>query len=176
VSVNWFGLHVRSNHEYLVALRLERAGIESFYPHLVHKSKDNKRDTELKFMPGYVFARFDIEEKTPVVEIEQVVSILGVGRHAIAIPDVEIAAVKLITSFPELNPSPCSYLAEGDRVRVLSGPLRDLEGYVCFVKNTRRLVISVTMMARSISAEVDGDSLALLERAEAPKKLEAISC
>jgi transcription antitermination factor NusG len=168
----WYALHVHSNFEGLVAMKLDGAGIESFYPHLDTKSKDGKRDTELRFMPGYVFSRFDLEEKTPVVAISQVVSILGAGRHAIPIPDEEIAAVKLITSFPSLA-QPCAYVFAGDRVRVRGGPLAGLEGYVAYSKNLVRVVVSVEMLHRSISAEVDADSLDLLERAETPKPMEA---
>jgi transcription antitermination factor NusG len=162
---SWYALHVHSNTESLVRDKLAICGIEGFYPHLAGKSRDGLRETELKFMPGYVFGRFAIEEKTPVVAINQVVSILGFGRHAIAIPDSEIAAVKLIVSFPSLAPEPCAYVAEGDRVRVRGGPLAGLEGYVCYMKNRTRVIVSVTMLARSISAEVDAVTLEMLEPA-----------
>ena len=70
------------------------------------------------------------------------VGILGFGDHAVSIPEVEIAAVKLIVSFPKLA-QPCAYVATGDRVRVRSGPLRGLEGYVCYLKSITRIIVSV---------------------------------
>ncbi len=167
--LNWYALHVRSNFEHLVALQLAGADIESFYPHLVERSKDQKRDIERKFFPGYVFGHFDLLEKTPVIAIPQVVSILGWGCHAAPIADEDIAAVKLIVSFPALAPLPCAYVSAGDRVRVRRGPLAGLEGYVCYSKSIARVIVSVPMLARSISAEVDADTLELLERAELPK-------
>lgn len=166
--LNWYALHVRSNFEHLVALQLAGADIESFYPHLVERSKDKKRDVDVKFMPGYVFGHFDLAAKTPVIAIPQVVSILGWGRHAAPVPDDEIAAVKRIVSFPALAPMPCAYVSAGDRVRVRGGPLAGLVGYVCYAKSVARVIVSVPMLARSISAEVDADSLELLERGELP--------
>jgi transcription antitermination factor NusG len=91
------------------------------------------------------------------------VGILGFGPRPVAIPDVEIEAVKLIVSFPK--PVPCAYVSAGDRVVVCRGPLRGLEGYVAYAKGVARVIVSVQMLARSISAEVDADSLELLERA-----------
>ena len=41
--------------------------------------------------------------------------------------------------------------------------------YVVYLKNTARVIVSVPMLARSISAEVDADSLEVLESAEPPR-------
>jgi transcription antitermination factor NusG len=165
--MNWYALHVRSNFEHLVADKLQYAGIETFYPFQLEMSRDKRREIEKKFMPGYVFAHFDLEDKTPVVAIPQVVSILGWGRHAVAIPDLEIEAVRKIVSLP-VDVKPCAYLAEGARVRVKWGPLAGLEGYVIRRKKTL-VVVSVTMLARSISAQVDPDSLEMIHAVELPK-------
>ena len=164
-NVSWFALSVHPQTESVVSRKLAGAGIDAFYPHVHTRSKDKRRDLETKFMPGYVFASFELADKTPVIAIVQVVGILGFGDHAVSIPEVEIAAVKLIVSFPKLA-QPCAYVATGDRVRVRSGPLRGLEGYVCYLKSITRIIVSVPMLARSISAEVDAQSLEVLERAD----------
>jgi len=161
----WYALHVRSQHEHLVSDQLFYAGIEALYPHVVGRSKDGRRDVETKFFPGYVFGHFDIDAKTPVMAIPQIVSILGWGTHAVAIPDFEIAAVRLIVEAPVfVAVTPCPYVAEGDRVRVLRGPLRGLEGYVAYSKTATRVIVSVSMLARSISVDVDTSYLHLIER------------
>jgi transcription antitermination factor NusG len=166
--VNWYALHVRSNNEHQVAEKLEYAGIEAFYPFKLEMSRDKRREIEKKFMPGYVFGRFSLQDKTPVVAIPQVVSILGWGRHAVAIPDFEIEAVRKIVSFPS-DVKACEYLAEGALVRVKWGALAGLEGYVIRAKKNQ-IVVSVTMLGRSISARVDPDSLEPFTRAvELPK-------
>lgn len=163
--MNWYALHVRSNFEKLVALQLERVGIEPFYPHLLVKSKDNRREVERKFFPGYVFGHFDFRDRQPVLEIPQVVKILGWdARHPVAIPDQEIEAVRTMVNAPVSNIEPYPYMSEGDRIQVAKGPLAGLDGFVVYVKNRARVVVSVTMLARSISAEVDAMDLTLVER------------
>jgi transcription antitermination factor NusG len=165
---SWYVLHVRPQSEGLVTERIESAGIEAFYPHVIPKRpKGHTRDSETKFMPGYVFSYFSLAERTPIIGIREVVSILGFGAHAVPVPLVEIAAVKLITKFPELA-MPCAFVHTGDRVQVAKGPLRGLEGFVVYSKSVTRVIVSVAMLGRSISAEVDTDTLEMLEPAAIP--------
>ncbi len=161
----WYALHVRANTERIVAQQMTSAGLDAFYPHVVQLSKDKRREIDKKFMPGYVFGEFDLVDKTPVVAIAQVVGILGWGSHPVAIPTFEIEAVRKIVSFPELA-KPSDFVSAGTRVRVRSGPLQDLEGYVVYVKNAARVVVSVTMLGRSVAADVDASALELLDPAE----------
>jgi transcription antitermination factor NusG len=163
--VNWYALHVQSCQERTVALKLERSAIESFYPHILKKSKDKRRDIEQKFMPGYVFAHFRLEERGPIVAIPQVVRILGWGNHAAAIPDSEVAAVRQILSFPKLV-MPSDFFTAGQRVRVKYGPLVGLEGLIVQRKKHCRIVVSIETVGRSIAAEVDADSLEFLAPAQ----------
>ena len=168
----WYALHCKPNSERIVAEKLGHERIEAFYPHSVQKSRDGYRSIELKFFPGYAFARFDLLHSRPaVVEIPQVVSILGWGRHPVAIPDFEVDAVRLIVNTPQVKAAAdCPFVTAGDRVRVTRGPLRDLEGFVVYTKGGARVIVSISMLARSISAEVDGDALELLDGREGLKK------
>jgi transcription antitermination factor NusG len=85
----------------------------------------------------------------------------------VAIPEVEIAAVRLMVSAPAVQSvAAAPYVATGDRVIVRRGPLAGLEGFVVYVpKGKPRVVVSVTMLGRSVSAEVDEDMIELLESA-----------
>ena len=88
-----------------------------------------------------------------------VISVLGFGNEPAPIPDEEIEAVSaaLCSGLPAV---PCAYLREGQRVRVTQGSLLGVEGILLKQKNQVRMVISVTMLQRSISVEIDSDWLA----------------
>ena len=76
------------------------------------------------------------------------------------IPESEIEAVRKIVRLPSVQPH--RFLNAGDRIRVRCGPLVGFEGYVVRRKNVAWVVVSVTMLERSISAQVDPNSLELL--------------
>jgi transcription antitermination factor NusG len=165
--MNWYALHCRANTERAIGRRLADDGIESYYPHLVIPAKHGRRETEKKFFPGYLFARFELEHRLPVSRLTQVVGILGWRNDPVVIPEQEIEAVRAMVTHSVKVPTICPYVAEGDKVTVQRGPLQGLTGYVVYSKNTARVVVSVQMLARSICAEVDIDTLALVERGKA---------
>ena len=55
----------------------------------------------------------------------------------------------------QLNAQPHPYLKVGRRVRVVSGPLTGLEGIIVRKKNHLRFVISLNLIMRSVSVELD---------------------
>ena len=71
------------------------------------------------------------------------------------VPDEEIEAVRRVadSGLPAL---PYPYLREGSRVRILRGPLADLEGILTRRKDDKGLlVLSVDLLCRSVAVEVD---------------------
>ena len=72
--------------------------------------------------------------------------------------DVEIEAVRAVLRSGLLAEA-CPYLREGQRVRIKNGSLHGVEGILVKKKGQYRVVVSVTMLQRSISIEIDGDRL-----------------
>jgi transcription antitermination factor NusG len=83
-----------------------------------------------------------------------VVLILGTGKTPEAIPDVQIAALQAIVK-SGLEAKPYPFLDVGERVRMEDGPLRGIEGIVVEVRTRARLILSIALLQRSISIEVD---------------------
>jgi transcription termination/antitermination protein NusG len=161
--MRWYALRVRAQCELRVREGLEALGIENYCPTYARDAKRTGRRIEHPYFPGYVFARFVFAERRPVIRIAQVVDVLGFGGHALAIPDQEIDAVKAVLE-AKVNAVPADAYKLGDRVAVRSGPLAGLEGFVVHLKNATRLVVTVGMLNRAISAEVDADSLEVILR------------
>jgi transcription antitermination factor NusG len=50
---------------------------------------------------------------------------------------------------------PWPFLKVGERVRIEAGPLRGLEGVLVEFKGNRRLILSVSLLQRSVAVEMD---------------------
>jgi hypothetical protein len=76
------------------------------------------------------------------------------GNGPIAVDENEIAALrKLVSSgFPR---QPWPYARVGQRVRIEHGALRGLEGILLAFRGVHRIVLSVTLLQRSVAAEID---------------------
>ena len=79
---------------------------------------------------------------------------MGVGRTPIPIDESEIAAIQAAIK-SGLPSQPWPFLQVGNRVRIEYGPLCGLEGILSGFRGHQRLVLSVTLLQRSIAVQVD---------------------
>lgn len=164
---NWYALQVRSHAEAIVESFLNSREVESFYPSYERKaasSNHRARVLRLPFFPGYVFGKFDINDRRPILEIPQIVRIVGIGTMPVEIAETEIESVRAVAARESLVGARTSeFFTEGRQVVVADGPLRGVRGRVDYTKNPTRIVVSIRMLCRAISAEVDASSLRILE-------------
>ncbi len=161
-DVRWFALAVVPRKEKVTAQTLRAKGYEDFLPMYAVKRRwsDRMKVVETPLFPGYVFCRFDAGTRLPILKIPTVMSVAGVGRTPEPIPDEEISALQVVCK-SGINAIPCLYLTAGAKVRILEGPLAGLEGILMEDKETR-LVLSVSLLQRSVSVEVDREWIAPL--------------
>lgn len=87
-----------------------------------------------------------------------VISVVGFGNEPAPITDRDIEAVHAILN-SGLAAEPCPFLREGQRVRVKSGSLEGVEGILTKKKSEWRMIISIEMLQRSISIEIDREAI-----------------
>jgi len=152
----WYGLRVRSKHENVVATVLIGKGYEPFLPsyRVRRRWTDRIKDTELPLFPGYVFCRMDLADRLPVLTATGVVGIVGIGKTPEPIEEREIAAIWAVMR-SGLPAMPWPFVQPGNSVRIDAGPLRGVQGVVESSDDHQRLVVSISLMQRSISVRLD---------------------
>jgi transcriptional antiterminator NusG len=103
--------------------------------------------------PGYVFCRFNRTELMPIITVPWVIDIVSRGRVPVPIDEDEMRGIRLLAD-SGLASEPCTYLSVGERVEVTEGPLEGVEGILIREKGHQRLVVSVSLLLRSVSVEV----------------------
>ena len=152
----WFALQVRSRWEGTTAGLLRGKGLETLLPTYTTKRKwsDRFKVVEAPLFPGYVFCRFDVHNRLPVLITPGVISVVGRGKTPIAVDDKEILSIQAaIGSGIHMEPWP--YLEIGERVRVKDDVLDGMEGILTNFRGSDRVVISVTLLRRSVALEID---------------------
>jgi len=152
----WYAVRVRSNFERNVSTVLDHKGVEQFLPTYVSRRvwTDRIKTLELPLFPGYVFCRIPLEERNRVVMIDGVVGFVGAGRQPIPITESEIHAIRTLAQ-SQVPAQPWPFLTVGQTVRICHGSLSGIEGILVRVKNSWRLVVSVTLLERSVAVEID---------------------
>jgi transcription antitermination factor NusG len=152
----WFALQVRSRYENIVAAGLGGKGYEWFLPTYWCRRRwsDRIKEIELPLFPGYLFCRFNPQDRLPILKTLGLISIVGIAKKPVPVDEVEIAAVRTLVS-SGLPHQPWPYLRIGQRVRIEQGALCGLEGILHSFRGRHRIVISVNLLQRSVAAEID---------------------
>jgi transcription antitermination factor NusG len=153
----WYVVVVRTNFERVTSLRFQEKGYDTFLPlyRAQRKWSDRRKEIEVPLFSGYTFCRFDAAHRLPILQTPGVVSIVGTkATGPIPVDENEIKAVRTMLD-SELPVGPWPFLREGNFVSVERGPLAGVEGIVVEVKSNFRLVVSVSLLQRSVFAEID---------------------
>lgn len=152
----WCAVYTRHQHERSIGEMLEAKGFEVFLPlyESTRRWKDRRKVLSLPLFPCYIFLRGAHERRLPVLSTPGVHMIISRGERVETIPEEEIEAIRRIVA-GQLDVEPHPFLRCGERVRVVRGSLEGVEGILTRKKNLYRLVLSVEMLAQSVSVEID---------------------
>jgi transcription antitermination factor NusG len=157
----WFAAYVRSRHEARTAQLLDQREIEFFLPQYKSERQwsDRKVELLLPLFPGYLFVRMTPHDKTRVLETPGVLYLVGASGRPEALEDAEIEHLKTALR-GHYDPRPCACVKAGDRVRVTAGPLQGTHGFMVREKNKNRVVVTLELIQRAMSVEVDMSAIA----------------
>jgi transcription antitermination factor NusG len=152
----WFALQVRTRWESSTAILLSGKGYETFLPIYKTKKRWNgrQREVDTALFPGYVFCKFDAQKRLPILVTPGVISVVGRGRIPLPVDDAEIASIQTVVS-SGLRVEPWPYLELGQKIRIENDALQGLEGILINFKGNHRIVVSVSLLRRSVALEID---------------------
>jgi transcription antitermination factor NusG len=172
----WFALTVKPQHERAVAGALKVKDLEEFLPLYRDRRRwsDRIKELELPLFPGYVFCRFDPCRKASVLATPGVRSVVSFGRTPVPLAESEIESIRaMIASGLPVGPWP--FLNTGQTVRIEHGPLCGLEGILVQLKDAWRVVVSVPLLQRSVSVELDRCMIVSVARARSVQSVSSQS-
>ena len=156
--LNWYALRIRSNFEKKAADSLQQRGLEGFLPSYKQRSywSDRVKWVDRPLFPGYVFCRFTMKDWLPVMQTPGVLDSVSFGGKPAPVDAGEMATlVELVKSPVPLFPR--AFLNVGQRVVIKRGPLSGLEGILERFDKECRIVVSVSLLQRSVSATIDAE-------------------
>jgi len=162
----WFVLQVFPKHEKKVAIILNLKGYEYFLPLCRTKRvwSDRVVTIDAPLFPGYVFCQMKEESARDVLGTAGVLRIVTFGGRLCPVPDAEIQDLQIVVNKAR-DPQPWPHMKIGDRVQIKSGPFAGVVGYLTEIRNQKRLVVSVDIIMKSISVDVEGCAFAPIESA-----------
>lgn len=163
----WHALYVNSRAEKKIAEALAAKNIEVYVPLVktMRQWSDRKKMVELPLMNGYVFVNISARENDKVMQTKGVVNFVrSEGRIAI-IREVEINRLKQLVDLGyqlEANAISKKY-KEGDKIKIGSGALKGIEGYVVESKENRQIEVLLESIGQCIRVKLPKELLLSVE-------------
>jgi transcription antitermination factor NusG len=163
-SRSWFAVRVKHQFEMPVASHLRNFGFESLLPlyRARRKWSDRIKIMDAPLFPGYVFCKFDPQNRIPIDLVPGVTGVVSFGRKLAAVDPGEVDAVRAVTS-SGLESAPWPRLESGRKVEIDFGPLRGVQGVVVrdiveggsSPREQLQLIVSVTLLNRSLAVQIN---------------------
>jgi transcription antitermination factor NusG len=152
---HWYAVHTRSRHEKAIAARLTTQAADVFLP--LHRSRHTwnngvHAEVDLPLFPCYIFVKIGQQDRRRLLQTPGVIGLAASSAQPTAIPNDEIAMLRIVTAQFAAEPHP--YLRCGDRVRIINGSLSGFEGILMRRKQEYRVVLSIEAISRSVAVEV----------------------
>ncbi len=147
----WLVAQVHICHEKKTSVRLTRMGIENFLPvqKELHQWSDRRKEVERVLLPMMLFVHVDAEERKQVLTLSSVSRYLVMRGESVpaVIPETQMARFKFMLDYSEdaVSMSTCP-LAPGEKVRVIKGPLRGLEGELVVDEGKSKVAVRLNML------------------------------
>jgi transcription termination/antitermination protein NusG len=155
---SWLALVVRSRHEKSVKTLLDSKGYRTAVPlvRCIHRRRSGSAwDSQKPLIAGYVFAVYDRDNPFRIVTTPGVVQIVSFGSQPGTIPEAEIESLERIAA-SGLPVAGCGYTRVGEKVELIGGPLKGVQGIVLREAKSTRLIVGVELLQRAVAVEIEG--------------------
>lgn len=152
----WFAAYTLAHHERRVAQQLEERKIGSFLPTYksVRRWKDRRKLLELPLFPSYVFVQMNPTNRLDLLRLPGVLGLVCFQGRPIPVAAAEITSLRQGIAGPNsVHPHP--YLKAGRKVRIRNGSMSGVEGILVRKRESARVVLSISLLQRSIAVEID---------------------
>ena len=160
---NWHALYVASRQEKKVLEKLQKKNIEAYLPIMktMRQWSDRKKMVELPLLNGYVFVKIDATQNDKTLQTAGVVNFVRAEGKIAKVREVEIDRLKQLIELGyhmEANGTKHAY-KEGDKIKITSGALRNIEGFVVENKEGRYIDVLLESIGQSIRVKLPEEIL-----------------
>jgi transcription antitermination factor NusG len=165
---NWYALYTKPRWEKKISLLLDEKRIENYLPlqKVLKQWSDRKKWIQEPLFRSYIFVHILPDEHLPTLQTAGVVKFVTFERKAVVIPPVQIEAIKTFVQTGEEIAGEIPDVRTGDRVVVIRGSLKGLEGRLVQISKKKRLRIMIEGIQQSLHIKVPLSHIKVLTTSE----------
>ena len=166
-QARWFAVYTKYKREKLVAARFNDLGIEYYLPlqEVTRYYTRKKKVVELPLINCHIFVKITKEDYIKVLQTNDVLRFVKVGKNLLAIPQPEIDLLqRILGKGKEVSVCETSFLL-GDRVEVIGGQLTGLKGILIESNRRNNLLIRLDTIGLDLEMYIDYKLLRCIQHA-----------
>ena len=157
-ELKWHALYVRPRSEKKVATELIEMGFEVYLPLItvVRQWSDRRKKVIEPLFKSYLFVRSFEKDYYPIRNVFGVVKFVVFEGKVADVPENQLAAIKKFVREYEGDEEvkATADLKEGQKVRIVSGGMKGLEGRLVSFNGKKRLLIHIETVGQYIPVDV----------------------
>ena len=160
-SKYWYAIYVRSRQEKKVHQLLQEKGIVSSLPLIktIRIWSDRKKKVEVPLFKGYIFVYIDIQkDKYNILQIDGVVKFINVNKVPSQVPNQQMHWLNIMVEASDSIQLEKN-IPIGEKVRVIMGPFKGIEGVVARSVKLPKLVVMVETIMEVVSVHIKPEYL-----------------
>lgn len=153
---HWYALYTKPKKEHQVNAFLQGQGFETYLPTVRRKIRRRDRPDRVVYFPCYLFVRLDLKvtPRSSIAWMPGVRRIVSAGDQPAIVASEIVALIR--SRLEDIEEVGYGKLKRGDKVRITSGPLRDLEAvFDQPLSAADRVRILLDVMGRMTPVEID---------------------
>lgn len=160
---NWHAVYVASRQEKNIYRVLQEKGIEAYVPIVktMRQWSDRKKMVEFPLLNGYVFVRVDSSQNESVLQTKGVVNFVRIEGRVARVREHEIERLKQLVELGyQIEAGPIDrHFTKGEKIKITSGPLKNLEGFVFNQKEGRFIEVALESIGQSLKVKLPEEIL-----------------
>ena len=147
----------KTKREKIITESLDQLDIPYYLP-IYTKIKRYKKGTQIHELPlfeGYVFYKNTPSKYTELLQLSnKYITTFEVGQSDTELFLNQLNIIKkMLTS--KTTVKPYEHFKKGDKVRIKTGPMKDMEGYIVTEKKRYLFVVKIDILGQSVCCEID---------------------
>jgi transcription antitermination factor NusG len=164
-ETSWYVFYTFPRAEKLVKTELEKMNYEVFLPQVrtlrVWKNRQKRLIYQVLF-PSYIFVKTFKEDLCKIRQVDKIVTYIHIGGEPSIISDKEIECINKMLDMNH-NISTNTSFCEGQKVRIIRGPLKGFQGLLLQQNGKYRFGIQLKDIHQNISIDICTDVLERLQ-------------
>lgn len=160
-SGSWYAVYTKSNFEKRIHSKLKATSIEAYLPlrKEVRQWSDRKKAVEEPLIKSYLFVKIAQKDYSRVLSIPGVVKFISFSDEPVVIPEYQIDIIKrLLADADDLEISSENF-EPGDPIEIIGGKLMGLTGQLIEVRGSKKVVIRIDQLDRSLLINISSKYL-----------------